>query len=478
MSQELSLSRRDLLTSSVIVASNLLLCEQFPTFADVHSQGRVAVIGAGFSGLACAYELRSAGYDVHVFEARDRIGGRVHSLSDFIPGQAVEAGAELIGACHRLWIKYAKHFQLKLVELDVPGEAEATATVEIKGRLYRNTELEDLEKGTEQGHNDLASQASRVNWEAPWDSPEAQLLDNQTVEQWIQGLNISDVAKQALRVEFEHDMAVPTTKMNFLALLCCIQAHGGEKYWVESENFRCAEGNQQLAHKFAEAIGPSRIHLGCPITAVQRTDAGVQIVDTAGDPGTFDDVVMATPPSVWNRIQFEPALPPGFQPQMGPAVKSLSQMKQRYWRPDLSADSMSDSTLGMTWENPDATGKSAVLMSFAGGPFAEAAHGLTDTARNEEYDKHLERILPGYTQNVVRRQFVDWVSEEWTRCGYSFPLPGEFLKQAKILHVGVGRVHFAGEHASFGFVGYMEGALQAGVAVALRLARRDGIVKD
>ena len=38
---------------------------------------KIAVVGAGLSGLAAAYELNGLGYDVIVFEARPRVGGRV-----------------------------------------------------------------------------------------------------------------------------------------------------------------------------------------------------------------------------------------------------------------------------------------------------------------------------------------------------------------------------------------------------------------
>ncbi len=53
---------------------------------------RVIVIGAGLAGLACAYELRSGGFDVRVLEARKRLGGRVQSVHDLVPGAQVEAG--------------------------------------------------------------------------------------------------------------------------------------------------------------------------------------------------------------------------------------------------------------------------------------------------------------------------------------------------------------------------------------------------
>jgi monoamine oxidase len=66
--------------------------------------GKVAVVGAGFAGLASAYWLARAGFEVRVFEARKRVGGRVHTLRDFSPGRLIEGGAELIGLNHSLWI--------------------------------------------------------------------------------------------------------------------------------------------------------------------------------------------------------------------------------------------------------------------------------------------------------------------------------------------------------------------------------------
>jgi phytoene dehydrogenase-like protein len=40
------------------------------------------VIGAGAAGLRAAVALRKAGRQVLVLEARDRIGGRVHTVDD------------------------------------------------------------------------------------------------------------------------------------------------------------------------------------------------------------------------------------------------------------------------------------------------------------------------------------------------------------------------------------------------------------
>lgn len=45
-----------------------------------YSFPKIAIIGAGLAGLASAYYLSKKGYDVEVFEARKRVGGRVHSV--------------------------------------------------------------------------------------------------------------------------------------------------------------------------------------------------------------------------------------------------------------------------------------------------------------------------------------------------------------------------------------------------------------
>ena len=93
------ITRRDMLQRSLAAAAGILLSERFNGLARA-AAGRVVVIGGGFSGLAAAYELSRAGYEVTVAEARNRVGGRVISFSDLVPGKNVEGGGELIGSNH------------------------------------------------------------------------------------------------------------------------------------------------------------------------------------------------------------------------------------------------------------------------------------------------------------------------------------------------------------------------------------------
>src|SRR3954470_23673518 len=80
---------------------------------------RVAVIGAGFAGLAAADALRAGGAEVTVLEARDRGGGRVWSVP-FGEGAVVERGAEFILPGYDSMNALAARFGIPLVLKGTP----------------------------------------------------------------------------------------------------------------------------------------------------------------------------------------------------------------------------------------------------------------------------------------------------------------------------------------------------------------------
>src|SRR5687767_12647637 len=81
----------------------------------MHTAPRVLVVGAGFSGLSAARRLADAGVDVTVLEARERVGGRVWSVT-LTNGAVVEMGAEWIMAGDTRVREVAQRFELALVE--------------------------------------------------------------------------------------------------------------------------------------------------------------------------------------------------------------------------------------------------------------------------------------------------------------------------------------------------------------------------
>jgi monoamine oxidase len=438
----------------------------------------VLVIGAGLAGLAASYELANAGYDVTTVEARKRVGGRVVTLRDLVPGKTVEGGGEFIGSNHPTWLAYAKRFGLEL--RDVTHDWLKELPVMLGGRRLGAAESRKLWREMEQTVQGLNAAAANVDAEQPWKTADARRLDLQTAGSWLNGLKVSDTTRLGLRAQFCGDAGVLPAWQSYLSLLAHIKGGGLEKFWTDSELYRCAGGNQQLAEKLAQGVGDGRLLSGCAVAEVTEAPSRLVVTLVDGKKLEADDVVLATPPGTWRRIAFEPALPPQLVPQMATHVKFLAVVKSRFWKAlKLSPESLTDGPVNMTWEGTDGqpNDDGACLTVFAGSEAADTGRGWEAKDRVEKYLAALEPLYPGIRSEFLRHAFLDWPSDPWTRASYSCPAPGEITSIGPLIHEGVGRVHFAGEHTSYAFGGYMEGALSSGVRVAKKLAKRDGIVK-
>ena len=121
---------------------------------DPGAPGRVVVVGAGLAGLTAALELRDAGWDVVVLEARPRVGGRVHTLYGGVDGVELdrglraEAGGESIDDTHTALPSMVRRFGLD-TELR-PGNTSSRAAMGVfryRGQTYTFAELTALRGG-------------------------------------------------------------------------------------------------------------------------------------------------------------------------------------------------------------------------------------------------------------------------------------------------------------------------------------------
>lgn len=474
-------TRREFLKASLAASAGLLLSRDLLLAGAPPAKKTsksIAVIGAGFAGLACAHELLAAGYDVSVIEARERLGGRVLSFSDLVPGKNVEGGGELIGSNHPMWVAYAQQFGLEWLDVT---ESEDAAPIYIDGKRLSEEEEEKLWEEMDKVLQRMNADAQNIDPDQPWLSPNAAALDRRTSADWINDQkDVSELCRKGCWIMQAADNGQDPARQSYLGNLAQIKGGGVEAYWTESEVYRCKGGNQQLAMRLAEKIGKERIILGLPVNAIDARGRDDKMVVTARDGRTIevDDVVLAVPPSTCKKIRFNPSLPAVLDPQMGVNVKYLAAVKKRFWQDiELAPDCLTDTFLSMTWEGTDSQQgeEGASLNCFSGGPAAAQALALPKAERDRAYAELLNKIYQGYNDNVTKTRFMDWPNDPWTQAGYSFPAPGQVTTVGPILHKGIGRLHFAGEHASYKFVGYMEGALNSGATVARRIAKRDGI---
>ncbi|MGQ0629175.1 MAG: FAD-dependent oxidoreductase [Phycisphaerales bacterium] len=473
-------SRRDFLRATLALSAGALLSSAGLGLAAGRAGKRIVVVGAGFAGLCCAFELLNAGYDVSVIDARNRVGGRVLSFNDFVKGRNVEGGGELIGSNHPIWVGYKERFKLEW--LDVSPEDDKNFPIVMGGKLLSFEESGKLWEEIETLHTALNPLAEPINADEPWNSPDAGKLDKMSLADWLAKQEATAMGKTAFDLEMSANNGAPLARQSLLGNLASIKGGGGQAYWDESEVYRCKGGNQQLATLLAAAL-KDRITLGLAVTGIAIK--GDNVVVTCKDGRTYecDDVVVAVPPPTWKKIEFSPALPNGLTPQMGVNVKYLSHVRSRFWQGeagDISQYALTDGDVSMTWDGTDAQeGEGEVALNvFAGGPAAERARNRDAAGRDANFARELEACFPGYAAAKVATRFMDWPGEQWTGAGYSFPAPGQVTTVGPLLaKPHAGRIHLAGEHCCYKFVGYMEGALQSGAAVAKRLAVRDGLAR-
>ncbi len=474
-----AITRRQMLKLTLAGAGGLLLSNSPIAWAlqTTKPRGkRIVVIGGGFSGLACAHELLSAGYDVTVIEARTRVGGRVFSVGNFVEGKNVEAGGELIGSNHPTWVAYAQKFGLEF--LDVTEDESLSSPIILNGKRLDDTEAEALYEEMDASLSKMNTDAEKVVADEPWKTPDAEALDRRPLVDWIKKLEVSDTCKAGVTIMLTADNGQAVDKQSYLGNLAAVKGGGLEKYWTDSEVYRCQGGNQQLAKKLAEAIGNDRLRIGLPVKEVHVKDTGVVITCADGRTIECDEVVLATPPSTWGKIKFTPELPAALKPQMGSNVKYLASLKKRFWKEaGLSPDSFGDGNVHMTWECTDnqAGDENVCMVAFSGGPASEACRAFPKDQRDKSYAAELTKFYPSMGDYFVKSMFMDWPGDPWTMASYSFPAPGQVTTVGPLLYKGVKGIQFAGEHTCYKFVGYMEGALNSGVSLARRMAARDGI---
>ena len=480
--RERLMSRRAFLRGSAAAAASFYLsgCATFGRRGP-GDRPRVVVIGAGFGGLACAYELLGTGYDVTVLEARKRLGGRVHTLTNLVPGKTVEAGASLIGENHATWLAYAERFGLELIDITIESD-DPKYPVVYDGRRLDPADGDAIYESLA-AFEEAAAKASEdvPDWRRPWDAPDAANLDATSVGQFLDDLGLDAQGREFAEVLESSNNTRPTAQQSLLGALTAVRAGGGEDYFTLSEVYRCRGGNHQMTEALGREISDRRIRLGTAVHSIEWSIDRVRVVDSKGATHEADHAVLAVPPTVWDRIRFDPELPTSLRPTTGPAVKVLAPVDGPYWsETGWSQYGLSNGAIAMTWDGTYRQSDSgpAGLIGFSGANAAEELLGVPADERQAFFARQFEEFFPGYGEHrVADAAFVRWPEDQWTRTGYSCPAPGTVTTVSPQIHDGLSRLHFAGEHASPGFFGYMEGALESGARLARRLAEADGLAE-
>ena len=433
----------------------------------------VVVVGAGLAGLAAARELRSAGRDVVVLEARDRVGGR--TLNEPIgDGKVVEIGAQWVGPTQDRVLRLIRELGLETFPTYVAGESifeRGGRLARYSGTIPRANPVGLLEVGITLKR--LNAMAARVPPEAPWRAPKARRWDAETFATWARRNVRTEVARDLLRLAIIGVWAAEPEDVSLLHVLFYIRSAGSLEILTDAEGGaqqdRVVGGTQLISLGIAEGLGPAVVELSTPVRSIRHSDTGVSVVSDRLKVSAKGAIV-AVPPTLAGRIAYDPPLPAvrdGLSQRMaqGSVVKCMAVYERPFWRERGLSGAITSVTgpVSVGFDNSPPDGTPGVLLGFLEGRAAREAADLPQAERRRMVAECFARFFGPQAANPVAYVDRAWGADEWSRgCYGGFMPPGAWTDHGAALREPIGPIHWAGAETAVVWNGYMDGAVGSG----------------
>ncbi len=483
-------SRREVMAGAAAAAGTVLAESRSASARSTPAVRRadVVVVGAGLAGLTAASDLVRAGHSVVVLEANDRVGGRTLNQS-VGGGHVVEVGGQWVGqggpgtpGQDRILAR-AKAVGVSTFKSYTAGNQ----IFEYKGKQTHFSGLipplpEPDASDFNQALGKLITLESTVPLAAPWTAPNAAALDAQTFDSFKLANTKTDGARFLLDLAVQSVFAAEPRDLSALHVLFYFNSGSGVLFLTSTaggaQDSRFVGGSQLVSLRMAARLG-RRIVLRAPVRRITQGRSGAVVQSEAGS-WACKRVIVAIPPALAGRIDYEPILPP-LRDQLtqrvpqGSAIKYEAVYPTPFWRDSgLSGYVNSDQPpVKLTYDNSPPGGRPGVLLGFVLGVEARRMSTMSAAARRRAVLDSFVRLFgpaAGRPRQLIEH---NWASEPYARgCYAGFMPPGVWSDFGAALRAPVGRIHWAGTETAEVFTGYMDGAVRSGERAAGEVVHR------